>query len=220
MSITVGGEVDDGIDTGRFVMIQALLIDLDGVLRIWNPERDRQAEQIAGLPAGALRQALFAPDILTPAITGQITDEAWRIAIADRLHTQFPNADADRAVTLWSESSGEIDAAVLEVVRACRKNVPVALITNATSRLPYDLQRLSVVGEFDHIINSSIVGAIKPEPAIFTAALQAVNVAPATALFVDDSPGHVEAALQMGIVGHVYRGVDEFARLVQEYGLV
>lgn len=147
-------------------MIQALLIDLDGVLRIWNPERDRQTEQIAGLPAGALRQALFAPDILTPAITGQITDETWRRTIADRLRVQFPTADADRAVARWSESSGEIDTAVLEVVRACRKKVPIVLISNATSRLPYDLEQLSIVGEFDYIINSSAVGAIKPHPTI------------------------------------------------------
>jgi putative hydrolase of the HAD superfamily len=201
-------------------MIQALFIDLDGVLRIWNPERDRHIEQVTGLPAGALHQALLAPDILTPAITGKVTDETWRMTIADRLRMQFPNADADRAVALWSESFGEIDSAVLDVVRACRKNVPVLLISNATSRLPYDLERLSVANEFNHIINSSVVGAIKPHPAIFRAALQTVNIAPTAALFIDDNPGHVEAAVQLGIVGHVFRGVDELARLVRTYGLL
>lgn len=201
-------------------MIYALLIDLDGVLRIWSPDQSRDAEQATGLPEGAMRQAAFAPELLTPAIIGQITDADWRAGIAARLRAQFPHVDADRAVQLWSAPHGAIDQAVLEIARACRKNAPVLLITNATSRLPHDLAQLGLVDEFDHIINSSAVGAIKPDPAIFTAALQKAGVPPSAALFIDDTPGHVEAAARLGIVAHVYRGVEELRRVVRECGLL
>jgi len=58
-------------------MIQALLIDLDGVVRLWDPQLDLAIEQECGLSPGALRQAAFAPDLLA-AITGHSRDEEWR----------------------------------------------------------------------------------------------------------------------------------------------
>lgn len=201
-------------------MIQALLIDLDGVIRRWDPAIDRQAEAATGLPAGALRQAAFAPDLLTAAITGQLSDAEWRAQVAERLQTHFPTADGAQTVALWSAPAGEVDQAVLDLVRAARQQVQVVLVTNATSRLTADLHRLGLLEEFDHIINSSVVGQCKPHPAIFQAALATVDVAPHHALFVDDSAGNVAAASQLGMIGHHYQTVASFQAVLQEHQLI
>lgn len=201
-------------------MIKVLLIDLDGVLRIWNSERDRQAEQAAGLPAGAILRAAFSPELLQPVITGQISDEVWRQQVTGHLRLQFPQADAEKAVQLWSASPGEVNLEVLEVVRACRRNASTVLITNATSRLPLDLQQLNLAGEFDQIVNSSVVGWTKPQAEIFSAALELAGVTAAEAFFVDDTPDHVVAAAQMGIGGHVYRRVDQLREVLVRHGLL
>lgn len=201
--------------------IRALLTDLDGVIRLWDPHIESTAEAECGLPLGALRQAAFAPDLLTLAITGQITDAAWRHQITTRMQVAFPMADVAKAVQLWSAPAGAIDAAILDLVRRCRQKVRVILVTNATSRLPSDLARLGIETEFDHIINSSVVGHCKPQPEIFQAALAVAGVAATELFFVDDSASHVAAAGQLGIAGHVYRGtIDALKADLQRYDLL
>jgi putative hydrolase of the HAD superfamily len=95
--------------------------------------------------------------------------------------------------------------------------MPVGLLTNATSRLPRDLAQLQLRDEFDVIINSAVVGAAKPSRAIFQAALAALQAQPATTLFVDDTPGHVQAAAELGMVGHIYRSSNDFQQLLAHY---
>lgn len=201
-------------------MEQALLIDFDGVLRIWNGGYDAQAERASGLPPGALRAAAFAPDLLVPAITGATSDEGWRALVALRLQQQFPHADGAGAVARWSEPPGALDPVVLEMVRACRRRGRVALLTNATSRLPSDLARLALGDAFDHVVNSSAVGAAKPHPDIFRAALRALGLPASQVLYVDDTPGHVEAAAPLGIAGHVYRGHEPLRQALRQRGLL
>jgi putative hydrolase of the HAD superfamily len=200
-------------------MIHAILIDLDGVLRVWNPANDLEAEQASDLPSGAIWKAAFSSDLLLPAITGQISDDGWRRQVTDRLRFGYPNADVDKAVRLWSASCGEVNQEVLEVIRACRKKVRVALITNATSRLPLDLGRLKLTNEFDHIINSSEVGYVKPQAEIFYAGLGAVGVSAQECLFVDDNAEHVAAASRLGLVGHVYVGLGHLREELNRAGL-
>lgn len=183
-------------------MIRALLIDLDGVIRLWRAQEDPVAEASFGLPPGTVRRIAFAPERLQPIITGQVTDETWREQIRAAIARQFPQADAAGAVAWWSSPYGEVDGAVLELIGACWRQTVVVLVTNATSRLPDDLRRLGLSAVFDHVVNSSAVGAAKPGPAIFGAALAVAGVEAAEALFVDDAPEHVEAARRLGLAGH------------------
>jgi HAD superfamily hydrolase (TIGR01509 family) len=201
-------------------MIRALLIDLDGVIRTWRAQDDPAAEVGFGLPPGAIRRVAFAPERLLPAITGQVADPIWRAQIGAELARRFPGADAAAAVNWWSSPFGEVDAEVLGLLRACRRRAAVALVTNATSRLPDDLRRLGIAGAFDYVINSSAVGAAKPAPAIFAAALAAAGVAAAEALFVDDTPGHVEAARGLGLAAHHYTGAAGLREKLLALGLL
>jgi putative hydrolase of the HAD superfamily len=200
--------------------ISAVLCDLDGVLRIWTAQLERDAEAAGGLPEGAIREAAFSRELLVPAITGQLRDEDWRRKVAERLGTRFPQDAAARAVEAWSSSAGIVNREVLDLLRQCRAQVPVALITNATSRLPRDLERLDLTREVDHVVNSSDVGAAKPDAAIFHAALQIVRVPAARALFIDDSAAHVEQARVLGLAAHHYRGVDGLRAELSRHSLL
>ena len=57
----------------------------------------------------------------------------------------------------------------------------------------------SFLRHFPARIYSCRVGASKPSPAIYQAALDAVGVAAADALYIDDIPEYVEAARAMGL---------------------
>ncbi|MYD60898.1 MAG: HAD-IA family hydrolase [Gemmatimonadetes bacterium] len=189
-------------------MTNVILTDLDGVIRIWSPEIHLKAERATGLPEGAILGTAFSDDLLPLVITGQISDDEWRRRIADLLCKDFPEANAERAVELWSASPGEVNSEVLEILRTCRKKAQLALISNATSRLPSDLRRLGIAEDFDYIINSSEVGFTKPDPNIYFTALDTVGATPDQALFIDDNAGHVAAATRLGIAGHTYAGSD------------
>jgi HAD superfamily hydrolase (TIGR01509 family) len=201
-------------------MIQALLTDLDDVIRLWDGQNDGSIEREFGLPPRTLRIIAFAPTLLQPAITGQISDEIWRRQIAQQLAEQFPDCDAVTAVARWSAPAGAVDGQILALLRRCRERVPVGLITNATSRLPHDLERLGLTDEFDAIINSSAVGTAKPDRQIFLAALEALRAMPETTLYIDDSPGHVQAAAELGIISHVHTDYSDTEQFLAHYGLL
>jgi HAD superfamily hydrolase (TIGR01509 family) len=201
-------------------MIQALLTDLDGVIRLWDGQNDGSIEREFGLPPRTLRTTAFAPTLLQPVITGQISDEIWRQQIAQQLAEQFPDCAAAAAVDRWSAPVGAVDWHMLALLRRCRQHIPVGLITNATSRLPHDLERLGLTDEFDTIINSSVVGAAKLDRQIFLAALEALGTRPETTLYIDDSPGHVQAAAGLGIVSHIHTGSEDAELLFARYGLL
>ena len=201
-------------------MTNAILTDLDGVIRIWSPEIHWNAERATGLPEEAIPKAAFSDDLLPLVITGKISDDEWRRRIADQLSQDFPEANAERAVELWSASPGEVNLEVLEILRACRKKAKLVLISNATSRLLSDLRRLDIVEDFDYIINSSEVGYAKPDPNIYFAALNTVEATPEQALFIDDNAGHVAAAMRLGIAGHTYAGADSLRQKLNHLGLL
>lgn len=63
----------------------ALLLDLDGVLRRFDPAVGADVEQRYGLPKGALLDTALRWPLLQPAITGRITHAQWLEAIAVEL---------------------------------------------------------------------------------------------------------------------------------------
>ena len=201
-------------------MTNVILTDLDGVIRIWSPEIHRKAERATGLPEGTIFGIAFSDDLLPLVITGRISDGEWRRRIADLLSKDFPKANTERAVEIWSASPGEVDTEVLGILRACREKAKLVLISNATSRLPSDLRRLGIAEDFDYIINSSEVGFAKPDPNIYFTALDTVGATPGQALFIDDKAGHVAAATRLGIAGHTYTGADGLRQKLDHLGLL
>lgn len=203
-------------------MIKAVLTDLDGVIRRWDPRIMQQAESAAGLPRDALPNTAFEPDLLLRATTGRLDDESWRSEVAERLRLRYPAADGRKAVRLWSRSLGEIDTDVLDLLLRCRAGARLVLITNATTRLDSDLKRLGIGPAFDHVVNSSSIGQVKPHPGIFNAALDLLGIeADKTdeVFFIDDRADNVNAAAELGMVGHHYTTIERLKRALAQHGL-
>ena len=182
---------------------RAILIDLDGVIRRW-PANDHALEQRFGLPPDAIRAEAFSRHRLRPAIRGTVSDDEWRRGVADALRERHPGADAIGAVTAWSAGIGTVDARVLELLEACAPVSGRVLLTNATSRLNDDLAAHGLSTRFGAVVNSSEVGAVKPEPAIFEAAIRACGREADEIVYVDDDRGNVASGCAMGLRGHRY----------------
>jgi putative hydrolase of the HAD superfamily len=188
---------------------KALLIDLDGVIRIW-PASAEEIEIPCGLPVNALETTAFRKELLGYAITGKISDEEWRRRTVATLLEQFPHSKAQEAVTTWSARITKINTPLLDLITSLRKRLSIALITNATSRLNTDLAMLGLRDHFDYIINTSEVGYAKPSPEIFHHALTLVKATPSEALYIDDSLSNIEAASKLGITSHHYQKYEDF----------
>jgi putative hydrolase of the HAD superfamily len=176
----------------------AVLIDLDGVIRHWDPDKIRELEEQYRLPSGELLRLAFAPPLLHDAVTGRITDEQWRDLVGRELVVRH-GPGAGGIVAEWCRLNGGIDTEVLDLVQEVRARVPVGLLTNATTRLERDLEFHGLAGHFDHICNSARLHAAKPDPKVFMLAAEEMEMHPERCIFIDDTPGHVEAAAAAGM---------------------
>lgn len=193
---------------GRREPCRALLIDLDGVLRRFDPARIAALEARHGLPDGLLAGTAFAPDRLRDVVLGRTTHDAWVADVAGVLGQALDDTDrAGRAVDAWASYRGEVVPETLAAVRELRAaGTPVALGTNATDRLAADLAALGLAGEFDAVVNSSVLGHAKPSADFYAAGCEALGVAARHCLFVDDSDRNVRGARLAGLAAVRYTG--------------
>jgi putative hydrolase of the HAD superfamily len=184
----------------------ALLCDLDGVQRLWDEEGVAHLDRACGLPEGTLAGAAFRPERLLPAVTGGVTDEEWRAAVAEDLAAEWGQAATRALMARWDAARGRVDEEVRGLLAAARPHVPVVLVSNATSRLEADLARLGLADALDHVVNTSRLGVAKPDPRVFAAAAETAGAQMSRCLFVDDTEGNVTAARAAGMTGLHYRG--------------
>ncbi|MEV0728945.1 HAD-IA family hydrolase [Polymorphospora sp. NPDC050346] len=181
--------------------VTALLLDLDGVLRRWDPAVTAGVEREYSLATGSLHGAAMAPERLNPAVTGQVSHADWMAGVAEALAGQAGGVAAARAaVGAWQAYRGEVDPDVLALVREVRAaGVRVGLGTNATDLLDADLAALGLAGEVDLVVNSSVVGSAKPSREYFHAAATALATVPDQVLLVDDDDRAVRGARAAGL---------------------
>ncbi|GIE93672.1 HAD family hydrolase [Paractinoplanes rishiriensis] len=184
---------------------QALLIDLDGVLRRWDPAPMITVELDYGLKPAALLETAMSWDIYRPAVTGEITDAEWMRLVAERL--PIDGDKATEAVARWQSYRGEPDPDALAFVREVRAaGRPVGLATNATDRLRPDLDALGLTAELDVVISSWEQRVHKPAPEYFQRACELIGFEPKKVLFVDDDDRAVRGARSAGLSAYRWSG--------------
>jgi putative hydrolase of the HAD superfamily len=178
----------------------ALLIDLDGVLRDWDPTWPSTVETRHALEPGSLSRTVFAPERLTPAVLGQVSHADWLAGAGEAL-------GSPAAVAELETYRGEVNPDVLSLVRQVRAaGIPVGLATNATDKLDADLDLLGLAGELDAVVNSSRLGVAKPSGGYYRAACLALDTPPARCLLVDDSDRFTRGARAAGLSALRYTG--------------
>ena len=74
---------------------------------------------------------------------------------------------------------GEFRPAMLEAVRRCRAHFRTGLLTNNFVRVDGDGALGAVLGLFDTVVESSVVGVRKPDPRFYLIACERLGVEPA-----------------------------------------
>jgi putative hydrolase of the HAD superfamily len=186
----------------------ALLVDLDGVLRRFDPAVAAGVEREYGLSEGVLAEIATQWGRLQPALTGRVTHAEWTASVADALTPSVGDPGRARAaVEQWQRHRGEVDPEVLAFVREVRAaGVRVGLAGDGTDILDADLAALGLTDEVDVVVNSSVVGFNKPAKEYFEAACAALETPPARVLLVDDEDRAVSGARAAGLSAYRWTG--------------
>ena len=103
-----------------------------------------------------------------------------------------------------------LDSSVSSLLKSLKRTYRLILLSN-TDRMRYGFITASFpeIFFFDDYVLSYEVGAVKPEPAIYRAALDLAQTPPGECLFIDDLSENLETAGRLGIrTVHKYPGVD------------
>ncbi|WP_079086604.1 HAD-IA family hydrolase [Streptomyces silvensis] len=189
----------------------AVLTDLDGVIRFYDMADLTELERAAGLPGGATAAIAFAPETDLPLMLGRIGRTEWIESIAaglTREHGLTPAHGRELGDAL-ADSKFRADQTVVGLLRRARTHIPVSIVTNATPWLDEDLALLGLDRVVDDVVSSAVLGVVKPDPRIYETAAARVGADITRCLFVDDREENVAAAVALGMTGLRYREPDD-----------
>ena len=95
--------------------------------------------------------------------------------------------------------AGDVRPEMVEAVRRCSERLKVALLTNNVSGLEATGVVADIVAMFDLVVESSVVGVRKPDPAFYELACERLGIEPADAVFLDDLGINLKPARAMGM---------------------
>jgi HAD superfamily hydrolase (TIGR01509 family) len=181
-------------------MIKAIIFDFGRVISAQKPPSlFRSYEQDLGLASGTINPIMFGSPAWQDALLGRKTIEEYWCAIGPALglHT-VERIDQFRRRYHADEA---INEGVLDLIRRLRGHYKLAVLSNSPPGLARWLAEWGIRDLFDVVFCSGDEGVIKPDPAAFALTLERLGVAPGEAVFIDDTPGHVEAARALGLSG-------------------
>ncbi len=182
--------------------IEAVVFDLDGVVRHFDDDRLAEVERNHQLAPGAIPEVAFESALLLRLTTGEISRAEWGEAVGERLASPA-------AAAAWLADRGEVDHSLVEVIDALRSlGLTVALLTNGTDTIADELVTLGLIDHFDRVFNSSEIGIAKPDSGVFEHVCEQLDLGSGNVYFTDDRLENVAGALDVGMVAHHYIGVE------------
>lgn len=188
--------------------VQAVLWDFGGVMTESPFVAFRRFEQTRGLPRDFLRSvnarnpdgnawARFERSELTPGEFDQAFAEESRAA-----------GHEVRGLDVVDLLYGEVRPSMVRALEACKPHFTNACVTNNVDAGPgrgfardsaRGSQWQAVLALFDDVIESSKIGARKPEPRFFELACGRLGIEPRQAVYLDDLGANLKPARAMGM---------------------
>lgn len=191
-------------------MIKVIIFDFGRVISAQKPASlFRGYEDELGLAPGVLNRVMFGSDAWQETLLGHRTaDDYWcEIGPALGLHTP-DEIDAFRRRYFADEAS---NTGVLDLIRQLHGRYKLAVLSNSPPGLAQWLADWEILDLFDVVVCSGDEGVVKPDPVIFELTLERLDVVPEEAVFIDDYPGHVEAARALGLHGILFTTAEALA---------
>lgn len=179
-----------------------MLDALGTTVRLLPPWERIDPALIAGIPPAEVREAFGAEMRHYAANAGDASD-ADRLAALRRRCAELLSSGLGRPVSvaqLMDSIAFEAYPDAVPALSALRAmGLRLVCVSNWDCELEDVLDRVGLAASFDGVVASALAGVAKPDPAIFTRALELAGCSAAEAIHVGDSDADVEGAHAAGI---------------------
>ncbi len=197
-------------------MQKAILLDMDGVIRHIDLMHAEKIANEIGFSFDELTSIMWDDRFLPDLIRGKISRQEWWQNI-QRTHAALAKYDQD---IIWNGVLGlnHLNEDLLRFVKGIKSIATTAILTNcdpiSKARIVSELENYDA---FHYIFSSSDYSYIKPEPELFKAVIQKLEITAVGFLFVDDSEANVKAAQGIGMNAFQYSSFEDFKTRVQRF---
>lgn len=199
-------------------MIETFFFDMGNVLVHFSHERMcRQMADVCGLTSAGVRQLLFDSGLQAEFEKGRITEQSLHARLEQQSQRKL---DFDALVHAASDIF-ERNAAIEPVITSLKaQGRRLVLLSNTSlSHFRFVRERFDILAAFDAYIVSYEVGAMKPDGAIFEAALAEARCAASDCFYTDDIADYVAAGRRHGLQAEVYTSVEALKDQLRERGV-
>lgn len=199
-------------------MIRTCLFDMGNVLVFFSHERMcQQLGQLCDRSTADIRQLLIDSGIQWDYERGRLTIEQFHEWFQSQTECSVTLPDLARAGAdiFWLN---EPIVPVLDQLK--RQGIRLVLLSNTCqTHFEWVRDQFDVLQRFDSCVTSCAVGAMKPEPKIYEAALQQIGCSPDECFYTDDIPEYVAAGREHGLQAEVFVGVPTLVQQLQSRGI-
>ncbi len=189
---------------------RGLIVDYGGVLTASVGSSFRAFEREHGIPKGTILELLVSAyradadgGLVARIELGEMATEEFDAALAAELTTAGHTVPAQGLVARLFDGMKPAGRVWDMVAQAREQGVATALLSNSWGTESYPRQRLEA--HFDVQVISGEVGLRKPDPAIYLATLDRLDLPADRCAFVDDLDRNVEVAEELGMHGILHR---------------
>lgn len=192
--------------------LKTIIFDMGNVIIPFDFRRGYAAlEPHVAIPADQIAERIRETALVPELESGRIEPRAFVTALNQALGTQLSYEAFSR---IWTSIFLPETLIPTQLVQALREKHRVMVLSN-TNAIHFEMvwEAYPILRHFDHLILSHEVRAMKPEPAIYEAALAAAQARPEECFFTDDIPAYVEGARRAGMQSEQFLG---YAKLVED----
>jgi glucose-1-phosphatase len=172
---------------------------------------------LTGLEEAELRARLGRDDVLLRYERGDLNTSEFVAMMSERLGYRFAREEFLQA---WSCIFDPGTILPLELFAHLRQHHRLLLLSNTSDMHVEFLKRNWTFFQYFHrCLYSFEVQAMKPEPAIFEAALLDADGGPEDCFFTDDTPAYVAGARALGIDAVLFTGKEDLYRELRQRGV-
>jgi len=198
--------------------LRTILFDLGNVLLPFSHEKMyAQIGRLCGHTPEQVRELLDQDGLADAFECGRVSEDEFHRQLESRSKTSISIDD----LRIAAGDIFTINAAMREALPVLRdRGLRLVLLSNTNvTHIEWVRRQFDLLEFFDALVLSCEVGAMKPDVAIYKAALDAIECPPEHCFYTDDIPAYVDAGRSHGLQAEVFEGAETFRRHLADRGI-